>query len=195
MKSVTTISLSERFVNLFQNDTEKKKEYAPVVWDMLQAAYRDIGGLKTGGLDSPESLLDFPMWKLVRKDGEILLVVLYKDSGGRKSVALATNGSRTGKRMLGRLLGVELSRAYMEVSGPLLGFLMRLVPEETIEEFVFHYGEVEEVLHKKIQPPPPDDDEVAKYPRYADCFYQRIIGGHYHTKLLIGSPGKPISLV
>jgi hypothetical protein len=38
------------------------------------------------------------MWKLKKHNGKIVSAVFYKDKGGRKAVAIATDGSEHGKR-------------------------------------------------------------------------------------------------
>jgi hypothetical protein len=44
-----------------------------------------------------------------------------------------------------------------------------------------------------IRKPPHDDPEVVRHPDLKDHFYQRKIGDHWHTKVMIGTAGKKIT--
>lgn len=187
--------LIERYVNLF--DPEKKKAYADVVWDMLQNAYAKIGGIRGSGFSSKEDMIkNIPFWKVAKKDGRVVAVALYKDKGGRKMIASATDGTREGRDKL-EAMGKEdivLQRSYAEVSSNALKFMLaRWKGPGDIKRYMILPKDAEKVLGDELKYPVPDDDpEAIAHPELKDYFYQREIGGRYHTKLMIGTPRKKL---
>lgn len=188
--------LVERYVNLF--DPEKKTQYADVVWDMIQNAYKKIGGIRGSGFSSKEDMIkNIPFWKVAKKDGKVVAVVLYKDKGGRKSIASATDGTRDGRDKLESMLkdDISLQRSYAELSSNALKFmLMRWNKPEDITKYMILPKDAEKILGDELKYPVSDEDpEVIAHPQLKKYFYQRDIGGHYHTKLMIGTPGVKLS--
>lgn len=188
--------LVERYVNLF--DPEKKKQYADVVWDMIQNAYKKIGGIRGSGFSSKEDMIkNIPFWKVAKKDGKVVAVALYKDKGGRKRIASATDGTEDGKEKL-EIMGrddITRQRSYAEVSSSSLKFLLRRWKgPEDITKYMILPKDAEKILGDELKYPVSDDDpEVIAHPQLKKYFYQRDIGGHYHTKLMIGTPGVKLS--
>lgn len=188
--------LVERYVNLF--DPEKKKQYADVVWDMIQNAYKKIGGIRGSGFSSKEDMIkNIPFWKVAKKDGKVVAVALYKDKGGRKRIASATDGTEDGKEKL-EIMGrddITRQRSYAEVSSSSLKFLLRRWKgPEDITKYMILPKDAEKILRDELKYPVSDDDpEVIAHPQLKKYFYQRDIGGHYHTKLMIGTPGVKLS--
>ena len=85
--------LSERFINLIGDD-ERKEDYRDQVWNLLQTSYKPIGGIKGTGFKSPDDMVkNIPFWKMAVKDGKVEAVIMYRDKGGRKSVAMGSTGS------------------------------------------------------------------------------------------------------
>lgn len=188
--------LIERYVNLF--DPEKKKAYADVVWDMIQNAYKKIGGIRGSGFSSKEDMIkNIPFWKVAKKDGKVVAVALYKDKGGRKRIASATDGTEDGKEKL-EIMGrddITRQRSYAEVSSSSLKFILRRWKgPEDITKYMILPKDAEKILGDELKYPVSDDDpEVVAHPELKKYFYQREIGGHYHTKLMIGTPGMKLS--
>lgn len=187
--------LVERYMNLFS--VEKKKQYADVIWDMLQNAYKKIGGIKGSGFASKEDMINnIPFWKVATKNGKVVAVSLYKDKNGRKRIASATDGSDEGKDKLEAMGREDLTqkRSYAEVSSSSLKFILRRWkgPKDIIDYMILPQ-DAEKILGEKLKYPVSDDDpEVIAHPQLKKYFYQREIGGHYHTKLMIGTPGKKL---
>lgn len=187
--------LSERFINLF--DPEKKKQYADEVWNLIQTSYQKIGGIKGSGFNSKEDMIkNIPFWKLAKKDGKIVAASLYKDKNGRKRVASATDGTDVGKDQL-EILGREdltRERAYAEISSSSLNFMRRRWKgKRPFEDYIIPPEKAEKILGDNLVYPVSDDDpEVQRHPDLKKYFYQRNIGGHYHTKLMVGTPGLKI---
>lgn len=183
--------LTERYINLFPKDKEKKKLYADKVWDLLQNAYKSIGGLKGNGFKNKEDMIEnIPFWKLEVKNDEILSVRLYKDKNGRKSVAGATNGTRDGVKSFAKIADEDLDRSYTEISKKMIPFIKR---NPKFKDKVYTYEQVKEILvDDEIRRPSEDDPELLLHPELADNFYQRELGGKWVTKLMVGRHGFPI---
>jgi hypothetical protein len=168
--------LNESYVNLFKPD--EKKVYADEVFALLQNSYKKVGGLKGSGFNSPDDMVArIPFWKLVRKNDKIVAAVFYKDSGGRKLVALGTDGSPEGKAAIVDLMKAEITRqrSYSEVSEPVVSFIKKYVLSN-LEQYMIPADQVSEILGKEIR-------ITGKYT------YTREIGGNHHEKLMFGKPG------
>jgi hypothetical protein len=184
--------LVERFVNLLGDDPEKDK-YVDVVWDMITKSYARIGGIQGKGFSTKEDLINnIPFWKLVRKDGDIVAGAFYRDKEGRKRVAVATNGTDTGKVALASIMANDFDRAYFEVSDPSLGFMIKQVGLDFVQGYARSVEQAQQISGDELQAPPADDPHVVKYPSLANNFYQRDIGGHMHTKIMLGTTGNKI---
>lgn len=187
--------LDERFINAIGPNHPLKHQHAKELFDMLQKSYAAIGGIHGDGFKSPEDMIhNIPMWKMYKHEGKIKAAAFYKDTGGRKSVAIATDGSREGKLAVAHIKreDVEQKRAWSEVSGPALQFVKRRVGADKIQAAALTPADVERVSGKKTYPAPKNDPEKLAHPDLASKMYQRDIGGHMHTKVGIGTPGKTI---
>lgn len=186
--------LSERYLNLLPHHEDKKREHGPEVHALVQKAYEKIGGIHGSGFKDHEDMVkNIPMWKVHKKDGKVRAVALYKDKGGRKRVAVATDGSEEGKKGLGHIMKDDITRhrSYNEVSGPSLSFLKKHVDD--VKRHALPHHEVKKHLEgEQIRKAPHDDPEVIKHPELKHHFYQRKIGDHWHTKVMLGSPGRHI---
>ena len=109
--------LSESYVNAFS--PEQKQKYAQQVWDILQASYASLpGGFATAA--TVEELIEkSQLWKMVKRDGKIVAVQIYKDQYGRKGIAGGTDGSSIGKKELSKIIAddIKLNRSWAEASG------------------------------------------------------------------------------
>jgi hypothetical protein len=160
---------------------------------MLQKAYAPIGGIHGKGFSSKEEMIEaLPFWKLSRRDGKIVCVAFYKDSGGRQRVAVATDGSEEGKKQLAELMKQDYSRAYFEISSKSLIFNVRNLGYDFILKHSKHPKLVEKITGDEIVPALEDDPEVKAHPQLKKFFYQRKIGGEWHTKIMLGIHGQKI---
>lgn len=187
--------LSESFLNYFIHDKEKREMVVDEVWDILQDSYRPIGGIHGNGFRSKEDMIkSIPFWKLVRRGGKIVTVVMYRDKAGRKMVAAGTDGSTEGKNGLAEILSDDLKRdrSYTELSGKLLSFVSNTVGESILAGYLMTPEQFSKVTGDEISDPPSDDPEVLKHSRIKKFFYQREIGGVMHTKVAMGTPGLSI---
>lgn len=194
--------LTERFVNAIGDD-KKKEEYVDQVWDILQKSYAAIGGVKGNGFKSKEDMIkNIPFWKMVVNNGKVFAVVLYKDKSGRKSVAVGTDGSDYAKKHVASIFKDDIKRSYGEKSKGALGFLLKTVPWDVLEQFILTPIEVakiskdDEIIPIVTVPKKewPEDAQIAldKHPNLIQYGYLREIGGHLHFKIMIGTPGKSI---
>lgn len=183
--------LTERFINLLPRDADKKNALKDEVYAMLQKAYADQGGIAGSGFSSPDDMVErIPFWKIVRKNNRIVAVGMYKDTAGRKRVAVATDGTPQGKQAAAEMALSDLTqgRAYGEVSGKSLSFARK---QFDIKPFLIPFDQAAKMLAKRgddAQRPAEDDPEVIRHPDLKDYFYTRIIGGEPHTKVMVGTP-------
>ena len=187
--------LDESFYNYLHKDIDKKKEIVEEVFEMIQRAYASQGGIHGSGFNSPEDMiLNIPFWKVSKQNGKIKAAALYKDTNGRKRVAIATDGTPEGKKAATEIVINDLKqdRAYMELSGKSLSFLKKLID---LKPYLFSFEKASE-FHKsrndQISRPQPDDLEVKRHPDLKEFMYSRSIGGHLHTKVMLGTMGKQI---
>lgn len=187
--------LDERFINLLPGDEAEKAKHAPEVHSMLQKAYAKIGGIHGSGFKDHEDMVkNIPMWKLYKHEGKIKAVKLYKDKEGRKSVASATDGSPEGKAGLGHMMKDDMTqhRSYGEISGSALKLMKKNTPD--FHKHVVPIDRVKELTKgDEIRKPPADDPELISHPELTKHFYQRKIGGEWHTKLMTGNTGNKIT--
>ena len=187
--------LNEKYLNLFINtkDVISRNEYKDEVYELLQRAYKDIGGIKGNGFNSADDMVkNMPFWKIAKVKGKIVAIILYKDKNGRKAVAMATDGSRDGILKLKDILKNVLSRSYMEASSNALRFAIKFLGVELLKKYAISIDDVKQLLH---------DDEILEgsekyktdYPDLADYFYSRKIGSSIETKIMIGTPNLKIN--
>lgn len=184
--------LVERFVNLL--DPSKKEQYADRVYELIQQSYAPIGGQHGDGFASPQDMIDkIPMWKLVSRGGEIVAGAMYKDTSGRKRVAVFTDGSQQGKAGLADIMRNDFGRAYFEVSGPSLRFMVKLLGEDFVRTYAKKPEQAEQILGRELDPAQPSA-ELDSYPQLQNYFYSRSIGGQPHNKIMLGTTGRKIVL-
>jgi len=190
--------LMESYKNLIQSPEEKSK-YVDQVWDILQNAYSDIGGVKGNGFNSKQDMIDnIPFWKLIIKDEKVVGVILYKDRGGRKTVALGIDPSSAyAKSEIKKVIGQEIFRSYSELSKGPLNVLMKQYPWDILKLYTFTPDEASKALKKEVYPVPEDvlknNTSLRKYPQLKDYGYMRNIGGTKEFKVLFGRTGLKIN--
>lgn len=162
--------LNEHYVNCFT--PEEKQVYAERVFYLIQTAYANIGG--NCNISDIETLCeDTGMWKLVRRDGEIVFAAIYKDRQGRKFVAIGHDGSREAKSELRKIIEQDIKqyKSWAEVSGSMARVMLKTgvsaIPSEKAAD----------VLGKEILAY--GDDPFS---------YTRAIGGNIYQKVLVGYP-------
>lgn len=167
-------------IGLNANHEKFREKHRQEIHDMIHKAYShpDLGGYnghKSGSAEESKAIHDditSSVIKATKRKGKITSVNLYKKQHGRKSIASATDGSEQGKKdfMKTKLEDHEKKRAWGEVSGK-----------------VAH-------IHKKIGTPDIPSSRAKQLlnkdvVRHADdVHYDRQIGGHMHTKKLVGHP-------
>lgn len=195
--------LYERYKNAV-GDSPLKAQYADQVWELLQKSYAAIGGIKGNGFESKQRMIDkIPFWKMAIKGGKVEAVVLYKDKGGRKSVAVGSTGSDWAKQKIAEMMKADIERSYGEKSKAALGAMLKLFPQEALEPFIMRPRQVMKIVGRKERITPihrvpkdkwPDDAKLTltKYPWLLYYGYIREIGGKPTFKVMIGTPGNNI---
>lgn len=197
--------LEERFVNVIGTDDknlEIKRKYVDQVWNILQSSYRDIGGIKGSGFRDKEDMIqNIPMWKIITNGGKVHAVAMYKDKGGRKFIAVGSDGSDYAKKHLTSVVQNELSRSYGEKSKASLGFMMKTVPWPVLEPFLIPASKISKKLGDDViavsdmefnDLPKDGKQTLAKYPQLIKYAYLREIGGTMSFKIAMGTIGKTI---
>jgi hypothetical protein len=198
--------ITEKYVNAVGTSPTAmatKQKYVLQVWDMLQKSYASIGGIKGNGFDSPEEMMNLPMWKMGIRDGYLVAVLIYKDKGGRKSVAMGTDGTAAGRWFVNDMFGQEIKRSYGEKSKAALSMVMKLVPFDVLENYIVSPDRVAKMTPnepvipityvEKADWPADALMTLNRYPKLIDYGYLREIGGQMTFKVMIGSPGKNIT--
>ena len=193
--------ISERFVNLI-GDNQDKERYVDEVWDLLQKSYAGIGGIKGTGFSSKQDMIDnIPFWKLGVKKGKVVAAVFYKDKGGRKSVAFASDGSPESAPVVIDIITNDLKRSFGEKSKAMLGKVLKTVPWTVLEPFTMTPAEAQSVLKKDTTPVSglkdyqiPDDGKLAlaKHPQLKQYAYLRDLNGDPTFKVMFGTSGKNV---
>lgn len=195
--------LTENYKNLIGPESRIEKEaWADQVWEMLQKSYAPIGGIKGSGFSSKEDMINnIPFWKLYVKNGKVIVVVLYKDKSGRKIVALGADGSDFSKEVLSNILKSSLKVSYSEMSGPFLGFLMKIIPFDELKKYILTIDQVKKLTGDILTPVTDftykslDEKDKKTYDRFEQLrnyFYIREIGNKNHLKISIGTPNLQI---
>lgn len=104
----------------FKENKEDKDKYLDKVWDLLEKSYASKGGIK--GCVKEDLLSPNILWKLVRKNGDIVAVSIYKVIGDtRKAIAAGTDMTSLGKESLYSIIAEDVTetnrKVWAEVSG------------------------------------------------------------------------------
>lgn len=169
--------LFERYINL--HTPQEMSTYIDEIWNILVKSYEPIGGFKSA--KSKEDLIKkAKLIKLVRRDGRIVAVKVYKDELGRKSIAAGTDGSIQGKEGLIKMSeeDIKMNRAWGEFSGAMEHIMLKkggvAIPNTMAST----------LLGKPIYSL--DDDGY---------HYTREIQGELHRKVIIGDVNKLLGLL
>ncbi len=181
-------------VHNFIGDDEEKHKHKHEVYHLIQNAYAKIGGIHGNGFESPDHMVKhIAMWKIHRHKGKVVAAVMYKNKNGRKSVAVASDGSTHGKHALGRIMHGDIhhKRAWSEKSGAALSFVKKQFHGD-IKSHAIPYDHAVHLHDDQIRRPAHDDPEIIRHPELKDHFYQRKIANEWHTKIALGHPHKHI---
>lgn len=172
--------LNERFISVGINpkDEPYREKHRNQLIAMLQNSYADIGGY--GGIsDKDEELKSINndisnlAIKMIDRDGVITAAIIYKLNHGRKSIAVATNGTKDGKLDLMKIIDGDkkMQRSWGEFSEPLEHILRK-------KDFpVIKPKQIQDLIGKKIEVDSDSPDH-----------YNRDIGGKPHRKIGFGYP-------
>lgn len=195
--------LSENYKNFIGPDSiEKRRKWADQTWDILQKSYESIGGIKGSGFKNKEDMIqNIPFWKIYTKNDKVVAAAFYKDKNGRKSVAIATDGSDLGSKIVDDIFKSSLGVSYGEKSGKSLGKMMKAVSWDTLEKFLLKPSDVKRITKEDVIPIDKFGSEnlsekdmftYNKYPQLRPYMYIREIGGENFLKVAMGTPNLPI---
>jgi hypothetical protein len=195
--------LSENYKNFIgPNSKEQRERWADEVWSILQKSYAPIGGIKGKGFNSKQDMIDnIPFWKIYTKNDKVVAAAFYKDKGGRKAVAIATDGSDLGKKIVADIYKASLGVSYGEKSGPALGTMMKTIDWDVLKNFMFTPDQLEKISGDKVIRVEKfgvdnlnDKDKFTydKFPKLRPYFYVRELDGEMHLKAAMGTPGLKI---
>jgi hypothetical protein len=195
--------LSENYKNFIgPNSKEQRERWADEVWSILQKSYAPIGGIKGKGFNSKQDMIDnIPFWKIYTKNDKVVAAAFYKDKGGRKAVAIVTDGSDLGKKIVADIYKASLGVSYGEKSGPALGTMMKTIDWDVLKNFMFTPDQLEKISGDKVIRVEKfgvdnlnDKDKFTydKFPKLRPYFYVRELDGEMHLKAAMGTPGLKI---
>lgn len=172
--------LEEKVLSIGLNPEHEhhREKFRNQMHDMLRASYASIGGYGgrgSGSEDESKAIHDDisnSQIKAVKRGDKLTAVRLYKAQHGRKGIAVATDGTQQGKRDMLKASEEDkkLKRSWSEVSG---------APEKIFKRMGFPTvpaAHAEKLIGKKVEIQPDGEH------------YTREIGGHKHTKVILGYP-------
>lgn len=159
-------------------------EIAPELFDMIQAAYAEIGG--HAKIKAPADVLTNSEWTYwegidIHNDPDFDVVFFGQYTKyGLKFSGIGHDGTSDAKRayLQNRAAALKKSGYYIEVSGKLAQILINKYGVPVVAD----ENAVEQVLGKKVKwlGNIPGDDTYG--------WYERSIAGHPHAKILVGRP-------
>ena len=183
--------LMESLSILHGNNESEKNKHSEHVYNMVQKAYHSIGGIHGNGFkDHKDMVKNIHTWKMHKDhEGKVRAVGLYKHKDGHmKRVAVATDGTQEGKKGLSHIVKHDLThkRAYVETSGPSLNFHKKVLGD--VKKYALTHDQVKKRMpDDEIRKVHHNDPEVIRHPELKHHFYQRKIGGEWHTKVALGN--------
>jgi hypothetical protein len=176
----------------------QREKWIDRVWDIVQKSYAPIGGIQGSGFGSKKDMIEkIPFWKLYTKGDNLVAAAFYKDKGGRKSVAIATDGSDLGKKVVGDIFKASLGVSYGEKSGPSLAMMIKTVPWDVLQNFMLTPKQISKNSSVDVmtvaefgveQLNTKDKLTYDKFPQLRPFFYIRSLGGEMHLKAAMGTP-------
>lgn len=152
-------------------------EYRKEIFDLIQTAYKEIGGHAKYKSPNDISDKDAQFWELVDVDGDgepDAVNVVKKKPAGMKSVGMGHDGSKPAKRVAVKHKIDTLKKPgwYAEMSGRILDIMLSSgVPPVKDKDLV------QSVLGKS-----------RPIEWLGDGTYYRKIGGKKHKKMMVGKP-------
>jgi hypothetical protein len=170
--------LTETYINAIS--PADKQKYAEQVWDMLQASYASLPGGFATAATIDELIQKSLLWKMVKRDGKIVAVQIYKDQYGRKGIAGGSDGSSIGKTEVSKIIAddIKLNRSWAEVSGSPERIMTKLGAQPIPNTLAAM------LTGKEILELNPDG-----------YHYTRLIAGEPHEKIMFGTVNLPADIV
>lgn len=168
-------------------DHTKYPELAGELFDLISTAYQEIGG--HAKIKTPNDIFSDPDWNWwegmdIHGTNDFDLIMFgQKTKFGVKFSGVGHDGTKDAKRAYIEARGRDLKKLgfYLEVSGKIAEILINKYNAPVVEDESI----VEKVLGKSVMwnGAHPDDKNAS-----GNGWYTRNIGGHPHSKILLGKP-------
>lgn len=173
--------MTEKVLNigLSPNHEKHRELHRDEIHSIMRKSYAGIGGYSGLGSGSDKESraihadIDSHNIKAVKRDGKVVAAIVYKQQKGRKVIALGSDGSEQGRKDVAMLMkdDAKMKRSWGEYSGAVAH-----INRERLKLPVHSSSRASEILDKKTEP-------------VSDTKYTRDIGGHPHTKEIMGTLG------
>jgi len=165
-------------------DAKKYPELADEFYDLISTAYAELGG--HAKIKSPKDVFSDPDWNYwegidIHGDNNFDMIMFgQKTNYGIKYSGVGHDGSSPAKRAYISTRGKELKKLgyYLEVSGKIAEILLNSYDVPVVTDPAV----IEKVLGKKVE----FIGTIKGMP--GNGWYNRILGGHSHNKILLGRP-------
>jgi hypothetical protein len=165
-------------------DAKKYPELEDEFFDLISVAYAELGG--HAKIKSPKDVFSDPDWNYwegidIHGDNNFDMIMFgQKTNYGIKYSGVGHDGSSAAKREYITARGKELKKLgyYLEVSGKIAEILLNSYDVPVVTDPIV----IEKVLGKKVE----FIGTIEGMP--GNGWYNRILGGHSHNKILLGRP-------
>ena len=165
-------------------DAKKYPELSDEFFNLISTAYAEIGG--HAKIKSPNDVFSDPDWNYwegvdIHGDNNFDMIMFgQKTNYGIKYSGVGHDGSSPAKRAYISARGKELQQLgyYIEVSGKIAEILLEKYDVPVVTDIKV----IEKVLGKKVD----FIGTLEGMPR--NGWYSRMLGGHNHSKILLGRP-------
>ncbi len=165
-------------------DAKKYPELSDEFFNLISTAYAEIGG--HAKIKSPDDVFSDPDWNYwegvdIHGDNNFDMIMFgQKTNYGIKYSGVGHDGSSPAKRAYISARGKELQKLgyYIEVSGKIAEILLEKYDVPVVTDIKV----IEKVLGKKV-------DFIGTLEGMpGNGWYSRMLGGHKHSKILLGRP-------
>lgn len=179
-------------------NTLEKVQFANEVYNLLEAAYKDCGGINLGNgfQDTDDMIYNIPVWRLTFKDKELISVMMFKLKSNKLKMVAYAPLTKIDPVIRKADLVFMLNNSYAELSGKLLSITLKEIksnwrnyistsPEKVLNKKLISLSEY---LEKGILPT--NSEGMYRklkndYPKILEYCYLRKIGNEFKLKLLV----------
>lgn len=180
-------------------DLQCKLTYSKEVYQLLEDAYGDCGGINKGsGFKNAEEMVEkITSWRLTFKNGKLITVMMFKEKGkGLKMVAYAPLKG-IDPEIRESDLHFMLNNSYAELSGALLVIVLKFLGSKW-KKYLLNANKIfkaDEIIklrkYCKLNPIPKNSEEIyarinKDWTELLNKCYLRNIGNEFKMKVLMG---------